>query len=256
MRDLLRQSERSEMVPINLDAKGEVLRDPRRIAALLNRMLETNALLTVILPAGEARYNTILLDMLESDGELFIDELTPPEGQRLVREGVELRIYASVRGVQFHFSSRILETIEEEDGLSYRIELPESVHYLQRRASYRVSLPRSQAVPVSATLSNGLPLKGFLADLSEGGMRIRCPMPLKQVPYLRKGDSIPTVMFHIETDGDLVQKLEIRLAAYDEHHQELVLGCRFVDSDPRFNQRISHLTMSLQRELRRRMASL
>ena len=245
-----------DLIPVSIDyqSKGEVLKDPLRINALLARIREARVLLTVIVPGGSGRYNSLLVESNPDDGYLLLDELTPLDGHNLVIRQRQIRVYASIQGVQIDFQAEVSEIVEDSGGIGYRVPYPREITYLQRRSAFRVLLPRSTALPIRIELADEFQHQGYVVDISAGGIRARFPMSANEVPYLKVTDLIPLGIIELGREASFKSKLEVRLAAYDEDNGELVLGCRFVEADRMAQNHLERHVMRLQREQRKKMS--
>ncbi|GAB6042847.1 flagellar brake protein [Endothiovibrio diazotrophicus] len=240
---------------IDYQSKGEQLTDPQRINALLGRIRQTRVLLTVIVPGGSGRYNSLLVAAEPDKGYLLLDELTPLDGHKQAVRQRKMRVYASLQGVQIDFHTDILEVVDEGGAIGYRVPYPTEITYLQRRSSFRVVLPRVAALPVIIELEDEFQFKGYVVDISAGGIRARFPLDANDVPYLRVGDRIPIGIIELSRESSFKSKLEVRFAAYDEDNHELVLGCRYVDVDRQALSGLERFVMHLQREQRKKMSA-
>lgn len=237
---------------IDYQSKGETLKDPLRINALLARIRESRVLLTVIVPGGSERYNSLLVEVKPDDGYLLFDELTPVDGHNLLKREQRMRIYASLQGVQIDFHTEVAKIVDDGGAIGYRVPYPETITYLQRRSSYRVLLPRSAALPITIELEDEFQYKGYVVDISLGGIRARFPMSSVEVPYLKVTDRIPLGIIELTRESSFKSKLEVRFAAYDEDNGELVLGCRYAEADRQALSALGRVVMQLQREQRKK----
>ncbi|HEY1328095.1 MAG TPA: flagellar brake protein [Casimicrobiaceae bacterium] len=91
--------------------------------------------------------------------------------QRLLRSD-RLRIDTQLDHVRIHFEADVAEAVRFEDGLAFRIRLPDSVLRFQRRDSYRLKVPLGRPlvceVPASEQGTERLRLR--VRDISVAGV--------------------------------------------------------------------------------------
>lgn len=241
---------------VDYESKGEELKDALRIKALLARVRESRVLLSIIVPGGTGRYNSMLVESNPDEGYLLIDELTPLDGHKqLVRER-QMRIIIAIQGIQIDFNTTVTKVVDDASGIGYRVPFPKEIHYLQRRSDFRVTLPRSAALPLMIEMEDEFQYNGYVVDISAGGLRARFPMDINEVPYLKVTDLIPLGIMELTRESSFKSKLEVRFAAYDEESGELVLGLRFVEADRVAQNKLARFVMHLQREQRKKMAAV
>lgn len=241
---------------IDYQTKGEQLKDPMRINALLARIREARVLLSVIVPGATERYNSLLIESKPDEGYLLFDELTPADGHNLLKRTRQMRVYASIQGVQIDFNTQVEKIVDDGGAVGYRVPYPSEITYLQRRSSYRVMLPRAAALPILIELEDEFQYRGYVIDVSLGGIRARFPMEISEVPYLRVPDHIPLSIIELSKESSFKSKLEVRFAAYDEEAGELVIGARFIESDRQALSNLGRFVMHLQREQRKMMTTV
>ncbi len=236
-------------------SKGEQVKDPIRITAILQRLQKARSLLSVIVHGAPERYNSLLLEVNPDEGYLLLDELNPHEGHTQLMRAKRMRVYGMIQGVQVDFSATVEQTGQDAKGATYRIPFPEVATYLQRRSAFRVALPRSSALPIQLHLNEGYRIEGVVVDLSAGGVRARFPLSAADLPRLKQGDILTGSHIQLDAEQRIESKVEVRFAAYDEDQGELVLGCRFVEADRADIKRIERAVMVLQREQRKKMSA-
>lgn len=159
-----------------MDETDYIVDKPERIAGILKDLDHKLTLVNVRLDDEGPLYNSALVRLDSAARELFLDELTPPEANRHVQEGTTVRVFANLRGVAVRYSTVVARIEHEEAGALYVCPYPETLHYLQRRETFRVHIPISQR-PRVELLYGGWAESGIgdLADLSAQGMCIEVP---------------------------------------------------------------------------------
>lgn len=150
----------------------ETLTDSTRIIAIFKRLLERRALLTVRIDSQPQHFTTALLDISTDGGALLLDELKPEAGHKLLQETPSFQVRAQLEGVEIGFHATVTQ-FDRQDGIAiYRVPVPGTIAYHQRRQGVRVQLSHVNPLPVSLTSTDGITVTGSMADLSIGGLRI------------------------------------------------------------------------------------
>ena len=126
----------------------EIVEDPVKIRALLEHVQTSRALLSVKVPTAPKTYNSMIMEIDAEHRWISIDELHPEEGHTLFLAQRKLTVFGIYDGVDIRFDAALLEAGKQADLNFYRIRFPAALKYFQRRASYRVRLLRSSAIPV------------------------------------------------------------------------------------------------------------
>lgn len=232
----------------NYQGQGDKIADPRQIAALLKRLQSARLLLTVIVQGAEGQFNSMILDVDPHQGVLLLDELTPREGHNKLMRSRRLRVYAQLRGVNINFVAEVADVTNSADGAAYRLPLPESLFYLQRRAYYRVEVPRSAHIAFTFTREYGDEYRGYIADLSLGGVAGRVIIAKEQAPILQIGEILSPCALIFTPKEQVPCKFEVRFPQYNEEAGELRIGLRFAEIERTDLKRVERYIMSLQRE--------
>ncbi len=152
----------------------ENITDGVRIIGLLKRLLESRALMTIQINGQEQDFTTAVIKVSGDEETLYLDELKPEKGHELLKATPSFKAKAYIDGVYVAFNGTV-EIFSEQDGIPYyKLPIPTSMDYHQRRASVRISLSAAHPVPVLLRSENGKEVyEGTIADLSLGGLRIR-----------------------------------------------------------------------------------
>lgn len=152
-----------------VDERFRELKGKTYIHTLLQSLVRRRVLVSIYLPGSDQQYISTVLSVDTTSETLLLDELFPLSGHPLLEKAGQLRLFAHLGGAALGFSTT-LAGVEQEEGLYFfRLSLPESVNYLQRREGHRVTVLR---LGIHAELydHNGKVHKSMLHDISTGGI--------------------------------------------------------------------------------------
>ncbi len=110
---------------------------PAEVLRTLERLQKAGSQLVVRLAGGEA-YTSVLLALGRE--AMFVDTLSPPEGDRLMLPGTLVEIESLDQGVTYRFETRVLGKVQYVDELpAFRLAYPRGVRGERRRKSPRVA---------------------------------------------------------------------------------------------------------------------
>lgn len=156
-----------------MDDTDYTVEKPDRIAGILKDLDHKLTVVSVRVDTDGPLYTSALVRLDPSSKELFLDELTPRKAHQQVNAGTELRIYAALRGVAVRFGTCVTRIEQEQKGALYVCTYPETLHYLQRRETFRVHIPMAQRPQIELHAKAWKdPVIGEVADLSAQGMCI------------------------------------------------------------------------------------
>ncbi len=126
--------------------------------------------------------------VLDLDGEDFLlEDLQPRDALTKMRPGAEFSLSARIQGIYMHSVSNRVTAVEAERGVPFfRIRLPRTLLYQQRRRAARIRLPARVAAAGasislirrnSATKDEPTHLDGRIIDISAGGCRAEFDTP-------------------------------------------------------------------------------
>jgi c-di-GMP-binding flagellar brake protein YcgR len=228
---------------------GEILTDPAQIAAMCRQIIEARALVTVAIPGVEGRFISALLDVNADARYLLMDELTPAPGHAQLILHKRLQAMIKYHGIEVRFKAE-LEAAGGQSGIAfYRMILPTELHYLQRRAHFRVRLGYGLTVPVSLSLDEAHHLEGRLSDLSAGGIGAELPDGMR----LEQGQVVHDCQIKLADDKFIDGEVEVRYIKQDtqSHHQHL--GARFLSLTPKQQNTLRRFIKEIEREMLRRL---
>jgi c-di-GMP-binding flagellar brake protein YcgR len=228
--------------------RGDVARisAPDQIASLLRRIRDQRAVLNVTIPGLNNRFVSALLEVDLPRRELVMDELNPAHGHgALVRAG-RCQVSATLNGVEMRFNCQLKNHGNDARLAFCRAELPQLIHYRQRRAYYRAHVSEDQRIPVGIEPRDGERLEGLLSDISVGG--IGTHLELHYVLPLEQGTILPECVIELGPGETIANPIEVRFVGFEGFPRRLRLGGRFVNLSDALQRLIQRYVLTLERE--------
>lgn len=225
----------------------ETLTDTARIIGLLKRLQEQRALLSVKIENHPLEFTTAVINVTPEGGYLMLDEFQPQQGHELLKHSPIFKVRAQLEGVAISFNATVAEFGEQDAIAYYKIPIPASMDYHQRRQSVRIPLSAAHPLPVTLTAEDGMTLKGNMADLSTGGLRIRFD---KDLPTTLEPGQNMDCSFPMPPDNkqNFTCGLVIRvIKGQHESHKAAFIGGQFIDITKPQERQIERTVMLLQR---------
>lgn len=220
-----------------------------RIHGFLKRLMEKRSLLTVHVDGQATDYNSAIIKVADDQSYFLLDELNPEDGHTLLKQKGQCHIKGHVDGVSLSFDAPIDHFGEDKGIPYYRILMPSSINYLQRRSAHRVSFSAANPVPVSLTAQNKQTVNGHMSDLSTGGLRIKFDNDIDAA--IENGD-ILRCQFTVEGTTFSTEVI-VRIARLkDDGFKKPFLGAQFHQLVPAQERQLQRLIMGLERAARQR----
>ncbi len=241
-RNLAPAAEPSEGVAVRLT-------DPALVLCLLRRAHATRSLVTVELPSGRACVSAILA-VDPASGTFLLDELVPGEGHEELRRARRLRARMRVQGVEAEFEATVEAIESRRDGAVYRIPIPATVIYRQRRSHHRVPVPRRLGVTVRFVLPDGREGQGLLCDASLAGIGME--IEAEGGTGLSPRQVLERCELRLPDRSTVAGPLEVRFVGEIASGRRLRVGGRFLRLEPGDRRRLQRFVAALEREYARR----
>jgi c-di-GMP-binding flagellar brake protein YcgR len=230
---------------------AEHLTDHVRMSAVLRRLQESHALVTITLSGVKEKYSSSVIKVDPSAGNIWMDELVPAAGHELLLAAARFRATARLHGIEVAFDSRVQSQGQDSGGRYYVIPSPASLHYVQRRAAYRATVAPAISVSVSMALNEKQVLLGDLKDISTGGIRILFPGIVSSL--VQPGSIISECAINLPNGEDLICPVQICFVATDGRQAGRMLGARFMNMHARLRQQLEKFVAVLARQSARRI---
>jgi c-di-GMP-binding flagellar brake protein YcgR len=186
--------------------KRNILVTENEIALLLKRLQQHLTIITAKFPDNTEVYNTSIIKIDYKNKCFFLDEMVPDDGNELIVLHQKVLLRTRLDGTIFTMECH-LDTVGEEQGLPhYKMHFPNRIKSIQRRESYRVSIPLSKRFQVNMQTDSGIFIAGFLNDISFSGVAVR--LERSEDIELKVGEIIPFLTLHL--DETITCELEIR----------------------------------------------
>jgi len=218
-----------------------------QIVGLLRRIFDNHTLLSVTIPGIEQPFSSMILGVKPDDNLLLLDELNAAVGHKKLAEVHKLTARCVCEGIHLSFACDV-EVVDQPGGAVYKTAIPPSIHYMQRRAAYRVRVGLESDIAVFLSLQNGEILEGRLYDLSTLGIGVR----INNQPEICKDQVFPDCRICFPGGKEVTTGIEIRHVLEDADHKPVRFGAKFFGLEPDQKHTIRHMVTHLEREWLRR----
>ncbi|MBE0509912.1 MAG: flagellar brake protein [Chromatiales bacterium] len=213
--------------------------------ALLGRLIQQRVLVTIRIPGSQQSHTSTLLSLDAPSNTLLLDELFPATGRERLSSVGSVQLDAKLEGASLSCQLPLI-AVEQVDGLSYyRMGMPESIDYRQRRQGHRVRVD-SLAVVAEIYSSEGMAFKGILHDISSLGVSIE----LKD-DQLFSNNALYRCTIYPPHETPFFVRVEICCRRHDAAKGCQILGANFVEMDKRDEHALNRLVNVLDRQLLR-----
>ncbi len=196
-------------------------------------------------------YTARILDVL--DDELLIEDVQPRSGLQLMTARRRFAFSGRANGLYLYSEENRISRIDEDRGVPYfRVPMPQSALFQQRRQSVRFQLPvRAHSNPAVTTLVRSITpdkdhnaaLEGRMLDISAGGCRVAIPGPVH--PPLESGEVLQSMSIQIPGKFDLSAQVIIRHASYNKLTRKVICGMEFTSMQITDRRRLEQFIQSL-----------
>lgn len=222
-----------------------VLETEVEIARLLKRLQDHLVIMTASFPGDPENYNTSIIKMDYKNRLFYLDELIPRSGDEQLREFEKIQLRTRLDGAILTMDCKLKESNDENGVAQHIMYFPTRARSIQRRESYRVSIPLTKRYQVNMQTEAGLFIAGFLNDISYSGVAIRLETP--QEFYVKVGENIPFLTLHL--DETLTCEMDVR-RIYHSLGNIVVCG-RLLEVTPTQQRIIQKFIAKVDREKRR-----
>jgi c-di-GMP-binding flagellar brake protein YcgR len=206
--------------------ENELITLPAHIAGVLKRLQEAHVLLRIAIPGENQAYLSAMLEVHPVDGYLLLDELNPAEGNAALQRVRRIGISAQLQGVDISFTTDLIDTGSSAQIAYYRLAMPKTIRYQQRRTSYRARINLARVIPVTLTREDGVVLEGQLYDISVGGIGTRHKQG--KADDIRQGAVWEECRIRLDGEHEIRSPIEVRFSGEDRRSRQLRVGGRFL----------------------------
>lgn len=228
----------------------ETITSAVHITSLLKPLENKIDLLTLTLPNTDTSYKSTLLSVDKNKKLLVLDRLTPKGGHEQLIKSRQLTIQVSHKGADIVFTTTMNETEPEKIMPRYELNFPDSIQYLHRRNSYRVTV-RNNTEMVVEIQTNNESFQGELHDISTEGMCIRFPNEI-DIPRNTDPTEVKCVI-NFADNQELKCTFNICHTYLHEHSKDFRIGGNFQYLDKIQKRAIERFVAELQRKAQKTM---
>ena len=222
------------------------------IAKALKILRDQRAPVQLRFDGDDTSYTAKILDLAGS--EFLLEDIHPRSGLSKMAPGTEFSLSSRAQGIYVHSGSNRVVAVESERGVPFfRIVMPSTLLYQQRRRAARFKLPMRVAVagasvemmrPEHDKDSAGRRLSGRIIDISAGGCRADFVSPvtlaIEQNEEVRCRVEIPN-MLNFEAQAT------IRHSNYDMGKRMLSCGIELIEMQVTDRRRLEQFIESIRR---------
>ncbi|MEM9604678.1 MAG: flagellar regulator YcgR PilZN domain-containing protein [Pseudomonadota bacterium] len=235
----------------------------QKIRQILTSLTRSRAHLTAEIGHGVLTAPTLSLHVDTELGVFLIDTFNNGHAMDLVRGGKPFSLRGSDNGVQVYCGGlTVIDLVRFDAAHALKVALPESIHYYQRRATFRVDLDGLADIPASlgctpaqvaaarshAVDPNAVPdaLVGRVIDLSTRGCRVVFTDQVYPVPSAGIDDTVTLRLRMPDREGTLDLPVMWRFKKHSIADSTLVVGLEFGAIDERTVESIQQFVVSMQ----------
>ncbi|NVK30229.1 MAG: flagellar brake protein [Gammaproteobacteria bacterium] len=239
------------------------LNEVGRIAGVLTSMSRQRSLLGINVREGNIMGASLVVAVDRKQGVFYIDEFSSSELTDAVRAGKSFSLRGMDQGVSVFCSGLVAKSIVKIDGTpAYKVEIPKSMLYKQRREYFRVPIGETKVVPVdlqktSSQLSeddDSSVFSGELIDISGGGARIVLFKVNDPISAPVEGEDSILRLELPDTTQLMELPVEWRFAKHDDIKKTFTLGLQFINPSPALVDAIQQYVVRAQFAMRREEA--
>ena len=216
------------------------------IISLLNKTYNTHTLLNINFDELNNNFGSLLLEVNQEKGYLVLDEIYPRNAINFPLLHQKLLVSTRLDGIELSFPATIDAISKIDNSEYYRVDIPKSIYYQQRRSSYRVPISITNPLTVALSTENDVLIHAELRDLSQHGFCARTITPGAEL--LTKGEEIPTCIIHTPDGRKIVTSLEIVRVEEAKPFNSMKFGARFLSLSKTDEQELARLVAQLDRE--------
>lgn len=222
------------------DSTPEPIREPKRVQALLRRLIEARSLINLWHPNGQEGHLSTIVGLKPVSG-IYLD--APPASViDLYQPGDSLQVRSQLDGTEVRFRTRLQLHSRYDSYPALLCEWPDEVHHYERRMAFRVRITGAQAEVTLELEDDGERHRARLVDLSVGGFGAL----IGPEAQLSPGEVLDCLL---DLQG---QQLVVKAAvqSFDDLPETRFwrLGARFTELDPLQERRLSKLVLELERQ--------
>lgn len=213
----------------NQSRNFEKVTSPHRIISFMHLLKATGSPLQGSFGGPPGCYKISLLKVDNNQDYLLLSQFEDEEAHSLLLKYKVLRIFSIVNGTEYSFQIPLIKIDSQGKNIQYKMSLPKTVFYSQRRESRRVHLSLALAITASFGKDSGQTIVGQLRDISSGGMRVQFSKTSPDEFAVARSVAPCTITF--PDNSDIQCDFEIRYMRPHKHDKGCTIGASFHDLD-------------------------
>jgi c-di-GMP-binding flagellar brake protein YcgR len=231
--------------------ESEIIIASARISALLKPLENKADHLVLTIPNSDASYTTTLLEVDKENSLLVLDRLSPKDGHGLLIDSRQPTIKISHKGADITFTTTLNNTKPEKIMPRYELNFPESLQYLHRRNTYRVTLRNDNEMSAVITTDNNQSFHGILHNISTEGM---CIQFSEEFNISQDSDPAEVQCILTLTDGEELKcGFNVCHTYFNDHSKDYLIGGSFQHLDKTQKRAMEKFVIELQRRAQKTM---
>ena len=216
--------------------------DPVKEASFyIHRIMEERCVLTASFANHHASIMTAIVDILDDEGEVVFEYSDSKDIDRLIRQSRSIDFSTCIDDISVTFSSGPVEDTVHNGRPAFKIQIPRSIHRVQRRDFYRAAPPLSER-PACVMESDGKTYQATVVDISIGGMSA-----FVQNAYFKAGDVIERCRISTPIGIEIEASLEVVHVGDElDGSREVQYGYRFKDAGASVESKLQKYVTYLQ----------
>ena len=231
------------------DIERCTLRNRREIIFQLRTLIKRGERISVLFQEGKQSFLTVLIDVSETDGQLYFDIGGSDETNKAYLKAAQSTFTAFVEGIRIQFNAKSVRETKLRGEPVFAVTLPPSMLRLQRREVFRLQLPSTKPYICRIRRGSAEEIALPLHDISVGGIGIFVPQALDYEPL----EKLENCWIDLHDNGMLAVTLEVRYVTPMESRTGKPLwhlGCRFVDLSAANETQIQRFMARIEAERR------
>jgi c-di-GMP-binding flagellar brake protein YcgR len=217
-----------ELSPKTKLPSSSFITDPEKILKLLNGVEQQTPLCTISFNSIKEVFTTTILEIQSTKSIIIFDQLSPSQGNDLIKKKHSLKISAQFNHISFAFKLTRITTDTANGIIYYKATLPQKIYYPQKREAFRFST-RPYAIRFQGLSSQSLTIAGNLADISAVGVGI---VILDHRIYLQHGEKLSNCSINLPENDSINFDLAIRFVKSIRCDTKLQFGGYFENLSP------------------------
>lgn len=220
------------------------------IVGKMRRIAKAQCLITAVFNGGARSMNTAIVDVIQDMELIALDISFNETTNQQILEADRVTFKTDMEGIEVQFAAKSIVKAKYQGQAVFAIPIPDRMLWVQRRDSYRISVPQSMSASIGINNGNGGTDKYRVLDISAGGLAIEDD---RHRLNLDPG-TLLNCRLHLPGHGDVAVTLEVlnrfqvKRGKRDAGQR---LGCAYVNLNPSFGAAIQRYIYALDVKRRR-----